>query len=63
MGRITLTFDNGPNEEITPDVVAVLARHDVKASFSSSAKNYGSLSFAVRLNGRTTLGTGLAITR
>ena len=33
MGRITLTFDNGPNEEITPDVVAVLARHDVKASF------------------------------
>ena len=30
MGRVTLTFDNGPNEEITP---GVLARHNVKASF------------------------------
>ena len=30
MGRVTLTFDNGPNEEITPGVPA---RHNVKASF------------------------------
>ena len=33
MGRVTLTFDNGPNEDITPGVLAVLARHNVKASF------------------------------
>jgi len=33
MGRVILTFDNGPNEEITPRVLAVLARHNVKASF------------------------------
>jgi peptidoglycan-N-acetylglucosamine deacetylase len=33
MGRVTLTFDNGPNEEITPGVLAVLAHHNVKASF------------------------------
>ena len=33
MGRVTLTFDNGPHEEITPAVLAVLARHNVKASF------------------------------
>ena len=33
MGRVTLTFDNGPNEDITPGVLAVLARRNVKASF------------------------------
>lgn len=33
MGRVTLTFDNGPDEEVTPGVLAVLARHNVKASF------------------------------
>jgi peptidoglycan/xylan/chitin deacetylase (PgdA/CDA1 family) len=33
MGRVTLAFDNGPHEEITPGVLAVLARHNVKASF------------------------------
>jgi hypothetical protein len=33
MGRVTLTFDNGPDEEITPGVLAVLACHNVKASF------------------------------
>ena len=33
MGRVTLTFDNGPHEEITPAVLTVLARHNVKASF------------------------------
>ena len=62
MGRVTLTFDNGPHEEITPGVVAVLARHNVKASFFVIGENYGSLSFAVRPNERTTPGTGLAIT-
>lgn len=33
MGRVTLTFDNGPHDVITPRVLAVLARHKVKASF------------------------------
>jgi peptidoglycan-N-acetylglucosamine deacetylase len=33
MGRATLTFDNGPNEEITPGVLAVMARHNGRASF------------------------------
>src|SRR5262245_36917907 len=31
--RITLTFDNGPDPEVTPQVLDVLARADVKASF------------------------------
>jgi peptidoglycan/xylan/chitin deacetylase (PgdA/CDA1 family) len=33
MGRVTLSFDNGPHEDITPRVLDVLARHAVKASF------------------------------
>jgi peptidoglycan-N-acetylglucosamine deacetylase len=33
MGRVTLTFDNGPHEEITSRVLDVLARHAVRASF------------------------------
>ena len=33
MGRVTLTFDNGPDEDITPGVLDVLERHAVKASF------------------------------
>ncbi len=33
MGRVTLTFDNGPHEKITPEVLEILARHAVKASF------------------------------
>jgi Polysaccharide deacetylase len=59
MGRATLTFDNGPNEEITPGVLAVLARHNGRASFFVIGENYGSLSFAVRPDERTTPGTGL----
>lgn len=30
---ITLTFDNGPDAEITPFVLDVLARHEIKATF------------------------------
>ena len=30
---IALTFDNGPDAEVTPFVLDVLARHDVKATF------------------------------
>jgi peptidoglycan/xylan/chitin deacetylase (PgdA/CDA1 family) len=33
MGRVTLSFDNGPHEDITPKVLEALARHSVKASF------------------------------
>lgn len=31
--KITLTFDNGPDPEITPFVLDVLARHDIKVTF------------------------------
>jgi peptidoglycan-N-acetylglucosamine deacetylase len=33
MGRVTLSFHNGPHEQITPRVLEVLARHAVRASF------------------------------
>ncbi len=31
--KITLTFDNGPDPEVTPFVLDTLARHDIKATF------------------------------
>jgi len=31
--RVTLTFDNGPEPEVTPGVLDCLAKHDVKATF------------------------------
>lgn len=33
MTTITLTFDNGPDPEVTPQVLDTLHRHDVKATF------------------------------
>lgn len=39
MGRITLSFDNGPHPEVTPFVIEVLARHGIKASFFVLGKN------------------------
>lgn len=30
---ISLTFDDGPNEEFTPQLLDILAKHDVKATF------------------------------
>src|SRR5205085_7419310 len=33
MAKVTLTFDNGPEPDATPDVLACLARHDVRATF------------------------------
>lgn len=33
MARITLTFDNGPSEEATPQVLNVLASRGIRASF------------------------------
>ncbi len=33
MFDLTLTFDNGPEPEVTPAVLDVLARHDVRATF------------------------------
>ena len=32
-GEIALTFDDGPDEEVTPQVLAILARHHVSATF------------------------------
>lgn len=36
---ISITFDDGPNEETTPEVLKVLAYHDVKATFFCIGKN------------------------
>lgn len=33
MSRLTLTFDNGPSEEVTPRVLDVLARRGLRAQF------------------------------
>jgi len=33
MARVTLTFDNGPEPEVTPYVLDVLAKHGIAASF------------------------------
>lgn len=33
MPEVCLTFDNGPEPEVTPGVLAVLARRDIRASF------------------------------
>ncbi len=32
-GKVTLTFDNGPEPQVTPDVLDCLASHNVKATF------------------------------
>ena len=33
MGKVTLTFDNGPEPDVTPAVIDCLNRHGVKATF------------------------------
>jgi peptidoglycan/xylan/chitin deacetylase (PgdA/CDA1 family) len=33
MTTITLSFDNGPDPDVTPDVLATLRRRDIKATF------------------------------
>ena len=37
--KISLTFDNGPDLEVTPGVLDTLAKHDVKATFFLLGKN------------------------
>jgi len=32
-GEVALTFDDGPDQEVTPQVLAILARHHVSATF------------------------------
>ena len=32
-GSIALTFDDGPDPQLTPDVLAILARHSIRATF------------------------------
>ncbi len=33
VNKIALTFDDGPDPELTPDILAVLKKHDIKATF------------------------------
>ncbi len=33
INKIALTFDDGPDPELTPDILAVLKKHDIKATF------------------------------
>lgn len=37
--KISLTFDNGPEPEVTPHVLDTLAKHDVKATFFLLGRN------------------------
>jgi len=41
-GQIALTFDDGPNDAATPELLDVLARHGVRATFFAIATLYGS---------------------
>ena len=38
-GEIALTIDDGPDPEVTPQVLAILAAHDVKATFFCIGRN------------------------
>lgn len=40
---IALTFDDGPHQEITPKLLSVLDKHEVKASFFCMGKNISKL--------------------
>jgi peptidoglycan/xylan/chitin deacetylase (PgdA/CDA1 family) len=42
MGAVSLSFDNGPDPEVTPKVLDVLARRGVRASFFVLGKNLAS---------------------
>ncbi|MWL91352.1 polysaccharide deacetylase family protein [Cupriavidus sp. SW-Y-13] len=39
MSQITLTFDNGPTEAVTPWVLDVLAKYDIRSTFFVLGKN------------------------
>lgn len=39
MRKVTLTFDNGPDPEVTPHVLDCLARHSVKSTFFVIGRN------------------------
>jgi len=38
MKKLSLTFDDGPNPQCTPEILDVLARHDVPATFFTIGK-------------------------
>jgi peptidoglycan/xylan/chitin deacetylase (PgdA/CDA1 family) len=39
MKRLTLSFDNGPSLEVTPEILDLLARHCIKTTFFVCGKN------------------------
>jgi peptidoglycan-N-acetylglucosamine deacetylase len=42
MPRVTLSFDNGPHPDVTPRVLATMARYEIRASFFVIGKNIAS---------------------
>jgi peptidoglycan/xylan/chitin deacetylase (PgdA/CDA1 family) len=42
MPRVTLSFDNGPHPDVTPGVLAALARYEIRATFFVIGKNIAS---------------------
>jgi peptidoglycan-N-acetylglucosamine deacetylase len=42
MPRVTLSFDNGPHPDVTPGVLATLARYEIRTTFFVIGKNIAS---------------------
>lgn len=52
--KVTLTFDNGPEPEVTPGVLDLLARHEIRATFFVMGRK------AVTKEGRELIGRAIA---
>ena len=39
VAKVSLTFDDGPNEETTPEILNILKKHKIKAAFFCIGKN------------------------
>src|SRR5580765_6669100 len=53
-GTVTLTFDDGPSPVFTPQILAILKKYNIKATFfmvGASAKKYPELVRAVLADG------------
>ena len=46
--KIAITFDDGPHEKVTDELLKILDKHDAKAAFFFIGKNIGPLSHVVR---------------